>query len=92
MKIDYRNASIKDLKCVSTVDKHRNKVTGIEVEGEVIKPTERFWTSVCSRFGFNPSVFKYFDHEEVFTRISEKQLVASSASPSSATTTASTGS
>lgn len=73
MKIDYRNASIKDLKCVSTVDKHRNKVTGIEVDGEVIKPTERFWTSVCSRFGFNPSVFKYFEHEEVFTRISEKQ-------------------
>ena len=35
MKIDYRNASIKDLKCVATVDKNRNKVTGIEVEGEV---------------------------------------------------------
>lgn len=73
MKIDYRNASIASLKCVTDPMSNRNRISAIDCDGEMLKPTDRFWTSVCSRFGFNPSIFTYFNHAEVFERIAEKQ-------------------
>jgi hypothetical protein len=32
--------------------------------------TDRFWTSLYARFGFNKSIFNYFDPAEVFERVS----------------------
>ena len=69
MKIEYTATRLGNLK-VQTDDK--NKVSGIEYKGEILKPTTRFWTSLCAKFGFNATIFKYFSHAEVFERISQK--------------------
>lgn len=49
----------------------RPTVTSVEVAGEPLKDTERFWTSLFARYGINESFFKYFSHAEVFERITE---------------------
>lgn len=48
------------------------QITAVLIDGERIEPSSRFWNSLYSRFGLNRSFFKYFDHAEVFARISEK--------------------
>lgn len=48
-------------------------ITGIIIDGERIKPTGRFWESLYARFGLNTAFFKFFDHNEVFQRIGEKE-------------------
>lgn len=73
MTISYKQASVKELAAIKNVNDVKAKVTGIEFKGEVYQPTERFWTSMCSRFCINPSVFRYFSHREVFDRISDVQ-------------------
>jgi len=50
---------------------HGGKVRGIVIDGESIKPTGRFWTSLYSRFGLNKAFFKFFEYEEVFQRVAE---------------------
>jgi hypothetical protein len=46
-------------------------VDHLRIENKRVKPTRRFWDSLCSRFGIGPSIFKYFSHEEVFNRVSD---------------------
>jgi hypothetical protein len=46
-------------------------VTKVLIDGEPFAPTGRFWTSLYARFGLNNAFFKFFDHAEVFSRISE---------------------
>jgi hypothetical protein len=46
------------------------KVKHVLVQDEPIQASQRFWTSLFSRYGFNKSFFNYFDHAEVFDRIS----------------------
>jgi hypothetical protein len=50
----------------------KTAVDFIEVNGEKIAPSKRFWTSLQCRFGFSANVFRYFDHAEVFNRVSER--------------------
>lgn len=47
------------------------KVRGVIIDGESITPSDRFWTSLYSRFGLNKSFFRFFDHQEVFQRVAE---------------------
>ncbi len=47
------------------------RVRGVIIDGESIVPSNRFWTSLYARFGLNKSFFKFFDHAEVFQRVSE---------------------
>ncbi len=47
-------------------------VREVEVDGRPCNPSKRFWTSIQCRFGFANNIFRYFDHKEVFDRISEK--------------------
>lgn len=44
----------------------------IDLNGESLKPTRRFWKSFFMRFGISDKVFRYFEPEEVFARISER--------------------
>ncbi len=37
-----------------------------------VTPSKRFWNSLQMRFGFTHNIFRYFTHEEVFRRISQK--------------------
>lgn len=64
----YETKRISDLSLVKTKDGEF-----IEVDGRRFVKTARFMDSLCSRFGFGPSIFNYFDHKEVFDRISAKK-------------------
>lgn len=46
-------------------------VTKVIVDGEGFYPTGRFWSSLYARFKLNNAFFRFFDHSEVFSRISE---------------------
>jgi len=70
---DYIYSPINKLRVETEVDKKTgmNFPKSIVVNDEPMKPTERFWTSLFARYGFNRSFFKYFDYTETFNRISE---------------------
>jgi len=63
---DFQVQSIRDLKTNQT------QVQSIQLFGQEMQPTRRFWKSMFMRFGFSQSIFRYFDYGEVFERISEK--------------------
>ncbi|GAA4419783.1 DUF932 domain-containing protein [Bremerella cremea] len=71
---EYGHARVSDFRVEAQRDEKsgRVEVTGLELNGEKVRPTRRFWKSMFMRFGFSESVFRYFDHGEVFQRISEK--------------------
>lgn len=48
-------------------------IRSVLIDGEPISPTSRFWTSLYSRFNLNRAFFKFFDHQEVFDRIVERE-------------------
>ena len=69
---EYKTAKISDLRVADRKEETgRTVVDSILVNDEPLNPSNRFWTSLYARFGFNKSFFKYFGHEEVFNRISE---------------------
>ena len=72
-RFEYAYASVGDLAVQTSTDAKSGKrvASQVLVNDEPIKPTERFWTSLYARYGFNKSFFKYFRHDEVFQRISE---------------------
>jgi hypothetical protein len=35
-------------------------VDGVELNGEPVKPSNRFWSSLHVRFGFTGDIFRYF--------------------------------
>ncbi len=72
---DYAFLPVGDLRVETTPDPKSGKpvVTAVLVQDEPLIPTERFWTSCFARYGFNSAFFKYFDHAEVFGRISERE-------------------
>jgi hypothetical protein len=72
MRFDYIYAPVKELAVQTEQDRRSGKpaVTNVLVDGELLKPTERFWTSLFARYGINSSFFKFFTHAEVFDRIS----------------------
>lgn len=72
MRFDYTYAPVNSLAVQTEQDRRTGKpaVTSVQVNGEPLKPTERFWTSLFARYGFNSSFFKFFNHAEVFDRIS----------------------
>lgn len=71
---EYGYARVSDFRVEAERDEKSGRVavTGIQLNGETMRPTRRFWKSMFMRFGFSESVFRYFDHGEVFQRISEK--------------------
>src|SRR5262245_12330318 len=50
----------------------RRKVAGIEIDGETVQPTHRFWASLSRRFGISNNMFQYFDPPEIVARVSER--------------------
>lgn len=81
---EYGKARIKDLATeLVTVSPDAKKQRGrrlspvsnvhrISLDGRRLEPTKRFWTSLQCRFGFSANIFRYFSHDEVFQRVSEK--------------------
>jgi len=72
---DYLFKNISDLSVVTVEDPvtGKLKVESVLVDDEPIQPTQRFWTSLFARYGFNKAFFKYFNHVEVFKRIAERE-------------------
>lgn len=70
---DYTMLAVKDMRVQTIEDPktHKRKVSAVLVNDEPLAVSDRFWTSLYARYGFNSAFFKYFDHAEVFTRISE---------------------
>jgi hypothetical protein len=71
IRFDYGVARIKDLDVRTGPD--RNGKAGVRevlLDGEPVRPSNRFWTSLHLRFGFTSNIFRYFSHAEVFNRIS----------------------
>jgi len=71
---DYGRATVEDLRVVGIRKTKSSKVdiSGIEINGEEIKPTRRFWRSFFTRFGISDNIFRYFEPAEVFERIAER--------------------
>lgn len=72
---DYTFVPISDLQVQTAEDPKtgKRKVVNVLVQDEPIPPTNRFWTSLFARYGFNSAFFKYFDYTEVFNRISDRE-------------------
>jgi hypothetical protein len=73
MQITYHEAPVNQFRVTSTTDK--GEVSRMEINGQPVVPTERFWTSLCSNFstvGLSKKLFGMFSHEEVFDRLSSK--------------------
>jgi hypothetical protein len=72
-RFQYTFANVNELVVEAKPDAKsgKRKVAAVRVHDEPLKPTERFWTSLYARYGFNGSFFKYFRHDEVFDRISQ---------------------
>jgi hypothetical protein len=70
----YGVTCVKDIRIAETRKSQLGKVTvgSLEISGEQVQPTKRFWKSFFNRFGVNDNVFRYFEPAEVFQRISER--------------------
>lgn len=75
LSFDYNYAPVNDLRVKTRVNTRTGKteVASVLVNDEPMQPTERFWTSLFARFGFNSAFFKYFDYAETFSRIAERE-------------------
>jgi len=72
VSFDYGTVDLSDIRVEKeTDDKGRVRVTSVVIDGEQLNPSHRFWVSQCALFGLSMSIYKYFSHEEVFTRITE---------------------
>lgn len=73
VSFDYRNLSLKDLGVRAIQTKTgKHVVRGISLDGDEVNPSNRFWTSIFAKYGFNSQFFKYFDYGEVFERIASR--------------------
>jgi hypothetical protein len=70
----YGLVRVSELGIESTLEQRSPKKPAIhlDVNGERLATSQRFWTSFFHRFGISETVFKYFDHDEVFGRIAER--------------------
>ncbi len=71
---EYDSATINAMSVITEIDDKtgRKKATGMNVADRVVNVTPRFWGSFFARYGISNSIFKYYDHAEVFERIAEK--------------------
>ena len=72
---EYRQAKVNDLRVATEEDptNPRRMITSVRLGDERLAPSDRFWNSLYSRYGFGGSFFKYFNHDEVFSRIASKE-------------------
>ena len=82
-RFEYGYARVRDF-AVKTREIEENKnrpgrrklsktiVESVSVNDQPLQPSRRFWTSLQCRFGFNSNIFRYFRHDEVFDRISQR--------------------
>lgn len=70
--IHYGAAAITDFNATYNA---KGEVESLTVDGRTAKPSQRFWTSLCSTYsshGLSPKLFKLYSHAEVFSRLQER--------------------
>lgn len=67
---DIRALSAQAITCPKTGKK---TIESITLDGMPVATTQRFWTSLYSRYGFGKNIFNYFDPKEVFDRIADRR-------------------
>jgi len=75
MRVDYCSVALSQLRAPPPTAQPRTEgvPTSLELEGERLLPTARFWSSFYREFEMAPETFNYFTHEEVFSRLVEKR-------------------
>ncbi len=74
MNIEYGVANLRSFQ-ITTEEEEKNKrkvVSAVSIDGRQLRPSNRFWTSLFARFGISSNIFQFFDHKEVFERISTR--------------------
>ncbi|MFN3198127.1 MAG: DUF932 domain-containing protein [Bradymonadia bacterium] len=69
---EYGQARVRDLQVEARKENQKHQATGIALNGESLKASNRFWTSFFHRFGVSERIFRYFTHDEVFNRIAQE--------------------
>jgi hypothetical protein len=73
---EYGIAHLNEFKVTTAESSGRGRrkkvVHKILLGDSVVYPTERFFKSLYKKFKINANIFKYFSHEEVFKRLTEK--------------------
>jgi hypothetical protein len=74
LKVEYPIVSLADLRVVPTSNPQATRRASdcLAVRGETFQTTGRFWRSLFHRFGISGNIFRYFDHDEVFTRVVQR--------------------
>jgi hypothetical protein len=68
---EYGTVRVRDLHIHAEKPRQVRSAT-IEINGEPLAATNRFWKSFFTRFGVSDKIFRYFDYAEVFSRVSER--------------------
>lgn len=74
-RFSYALASVGDIQ-VGTVHRSpggRISLRELEIDGQPVVATRRFWRSFFTRFGIAENVFRYFRPDEVFSRIQSQR-------------------
>lgn len=76
MSFEYGIAHLNEFKVTTAQSSGRGRRRQIAhkvmLGDRVVYPTERFFRSLYKKFKINANIFKYFSHEEVFKRLTEK--------------------
>lgn len=76
---EYAVSELTELTPIVEKDEKTNKTRLVALEHAKLgrlRPSDRFTTSLAARFGFAPSIYRYFEHAEVFSRIRERSKSA----------------
>lgn len=73
ISFEYRTVPIKAITVKDVKSEATNRVVGrdVEIDGDYLRGSDRFWTSLFARYGFNKAFFEYFKPDEVFERIAQ---------------------
>lgn len=73
-KLEYATARVRDLRAVGDkVAKNGLPIVDcMELKGEPLQPSPRFWKSFFGLFRISDTTFRYFSHREVFRRITQR--------------------
>jgi hypothetical protein len=69
---EYGTVRVCDLRIQPSATPKQVRSAKIEINGEPLATSGRFWKSFFLRFGVSDKIFRYFDHAEVFARVSER--------------------
>ena len=69
-QIVQRQTNLKNIN-VLVDEKFPRRIPNIEIGGQKMRTSSRFWNSIYSKYAISDTFFKYFTHAEVFDRIKD---------------------